>query len=925
MTTTRGPALLERDQEVAALTAAAADAAAGSARLVVVEGPAGIGKSRLLAALRAEAPALGLRVLAARGGELEREFPFGVVRQLWEPDLADPEVRARWLAGPAAPAAGAVDPLVVAAEGGDATFAVLHGLFWLTATAAAEGPLALVVDDLHWADVPSLRHLAYLVPRLEGLPVLLVAGLRSGEPGAHPGLVGEIARDPSALSLRPAPLSDAAVGILVEERLGAPGEDAFRDACHAATGGNPLLLEHLLRSLGDDRVTPDAASAERVREIGARAIARTVLMRLSRLPPDATAVARAVATLGDGADPPGIAAVAGLDGAQVAAALTALARAEILRPDPPVGFVHPLVRDAVHREVDPATREVLHAAAARHLAAAGAPAERIAAQMLLVSPAGDPDVVRTLREAAAGAGARGAPDTAAVLLRRALREPPADAERAGLLADLEVVETQVDLAAAVTHLREAWDVAGPGELRARLARPFTWALVFAGEPQEGADTALAAAASLPPGEDDLRQWLVAIAAASTNFGARVPAARALPADAEGEGPGARALRSWIAFDHAMRGDEIAAAAALGAAALDGGVLQAQPDGFLMGCGALIAIEMAELPSADAAWDDALTAAHREGSLFAVSSLLLWRGLGLIWRGDLHGARAHLEECIPMLRVWGLASDSHGTGFLAEALAEAGDTAGARAMLPATSGWPSHADGSVFLARAETAVLLAEGRHSDALDAAGRIEAALADRGTRDVMNPRWVPWRSLTARALMGLGRDAEAADLLEAELARARGCGAPGPVGRALRLLGRPDEAVAVLEGSTSRLELARALADQGTARRLARRPTEAREPLRRALELADACGAAGLADHVRAELGAAGARPRTTAIRGVGALTPSERRAAEMAATGMTNRAIAEALYVTPKTIELHLSSAYRKLDVRTRHELPGALAVT
>jgi predicted ATPase len=166
--------LLERDGELAALDALVADAADGRGRLVLIEGPAGIGKSGLLAGLRDRTPG-PLRVLAARASELEREFAFGIVRQLFEADVTTrPDVA---LAGAAAPAAA-----VFAAEPGDgegASFATLHGLYWLALNLAAEQPLLLAVDDLHWCDRPSLRFLAYLARRLDGAPVLLATTLRS--------------------------------------------------------------------------------------------------------------------------------------------------------------------------------------------------------------------------------------------------------------------------------------------------------------------------------------------------------------------------------------------------------------------------------------------------------------------------------------------------------------------------------------------------------------------------------------------------------------------------------------------------------------------------------------------------------------------------------------------------------------------------
>ena len=169
----------------------------------------------------------------------------------------------------------------------------------------------LSVDDLHWADRPSLRFLAYLARRLEGQPVLLAATLRTGEPDTDLALVGEIAQDTATGSVRPAPLSEAAVGEVVRARLGADADDAFCAACHVTTGGNPLLLRQLLTALEAEDVRPDAAHADVVRAIGSRAIASAVVLRLARLPDDAAAVARAVAVLGDGADLRRVAALAG--------------------------------------------------------------------------------------------------------------------------------------------------------------------------------------------------------------------------------------------------------------------------------------------------------------------------------------------------------------------------------------------------------------------------------------------------------------------------------------------------------------------------------------------------------------------------------------------------------------------------------------
>jgi DNA-binding CsgD family transcriptional regulator len=161
---------------------------------------------------------------------------------------------------------------------------------------------------------------------------------------------------------------------------------------------------------------------------------------------------------------------------------------------------------------------------------------------------------------------------------------------------------------------------------------------------------------------------------------------------------------------------------------------------------------------------------------------------------------------------------------------------------------------------------------------------------------------------------------------------GTPRAIGMALRAAGLVeggerglellDEAVVVLEPSPARLEYARALTDHGAALRRANRRAAARDPLRRALDVADACGAKPLAARARQELRAAGGRPRRPRMSGAESLTASERRIAQMAADGLSNPEIAQALFITKKTVESHLGSVYRKLDIRSRTEIAATL---
>src|SRR5205809_1392050 len=221
-------ALLERNEELARIESALADARTGRGRFVVVEGPAGIGKTALLAAARIAATEAGMRVLRSRATEMETNFAFGVVRQLFERPLVEASEleRADLLQGAAGVAAGLLGlPGAAPADappssGVDPSFAILHGLYWLCANLAAVGPLCLVVDDAHWADAASLRYLAFLLTRLEELDAALVVATRPPEGRTDAELLTAVPPDSSAEVIRPAPLTRAAVAQLLEARLG---------------------------------------------------------------------------------------------------------------------------------------------------------------------------------------------------------------------------------------------------------------------------------------------------------------------------------------------------------------------------------------------------------------------------------------------------------------------------------------------------------------------------------------------------------------------------------------------------------------------------------------------------------------------------------------------------------------------------------
>ncbi|HWC24047.1 MAG TPA: AAA family ATPase [Flexivirga sp.] len=926
--------LFERDSESALLDQLVHQSLDGNAVLVLLEGPPGIGKSSLLAVAREKADAAGFGVLAARGSEVERELPYGVVRQLFETQLRDPDRGERWLHGSAEVAKRVFAP-EDDHESAPGPFGILHGLFWLTVNAAADGPLCLVIDDLQWCDPASLRFLAYLERRLEGLNVLVATAARMDD-GDLPesGLLIDILDDDAAVSIPLATLSEEGTADMVRAAVADDAESEFCSACHRATGGNPLLLRKLVTALQEENVRPDSSHATEIGKFGPRAVSRTVLLRLSRLPSDAVAVARAIAVLGDGASLPVTAALAGLDEDRVAAATRTLAAADILRVEDPLGFVHALVRDAVYLDLSASERDLWHQRAAQKLAGLGAAPEVVASQLLLVSPRGDAWAAEALRRAGLRALRRGDPESAVSYLRRALDEGPAGSDQVGLLWELGSAEARIDSEASAERLREVHDRLDDSLQRALAADVLARSLLWTGPARDAVAVSQHAVTELQKTHADQRRALEAIELYAVFFGGiQVPNWQERLADVRAAGVpdrlGAQMLAAVAAWDWALGGGSAQECSDFALAVLADGSLLARDPGF----GAAVAgavLALADHNEALPVWDEAMSASRRLGSQPSVCSVNLWRGWTWLRRGELHEAETSLREANEQLQQ-GFGNNgpslAYGAAFLTQTLIERGDFAGARRAL-ARRGHPNpQSDGDGLVRRAGVALLLAEGRWLEAHTAVASRPGQL-----HEYANPAWMPWRSLEARALAGLGQLDEALALLDLELAAARGWGAPAAIGRALRLLGtlRPDagqtllrEAVTATEISPARLEHAKALVALGSAVRRSGRRSESRAPLGRGLEMASRCGATALAETARAELYAAGGRPRREALTGPTSLTPSEQRIANLAAQGHTTRDIAQTLYVTPRTVEGHLTNIYRKLGITARTALPDALA--
>lgn len=938
-------ALLEREHEVECIRGALRAVGQRAGETLIVEGAAGIGKSRLLEEARAWGADHGVRVLSARATELERGFPFGVIRQLLERPLleADAGDRGRWLAG----AAALAEDVITGAPGsgsfasrpsvGDPGYAWQHGLYWLASNLSADLPLALLVDDLQWCDAPSARALAFIERRLEGQPLGLIVATRPLDPALSPEAAA-LAGDPGAQLLRPLPLTHDAIADLVAGRLSQQPDELFVRACRDVTGGNPFLVGELLDEAAARRIEPTADAVKEIRTIVPRGVANAVLVRVARLAPPTAALARALSVLGDGAQIGDAARVAGLGGSDVETAMAALVSAGVVESGGSARFVHPILRTAIYEDLSPAERERLHRTAAGLLRDRGAPAGQVAAQAVQTEPVGDPEVVALLRNAASERLALGDAAGAAVLLSRALDEPPTEGERSAVLLELGQAHARAGATEAIGLLTEIVERGeDPGEVAAA-AIELSGMQFFAGRVGEGAAILRRAENRLPAGEPARAQLEVALLGICyTSVSARIEADASIAdlrvPDPSARGPLSAATLTTLAMDEVMNLGSAGAACELAERALADS-LPPEPH-HAWTCLTISVLAIGGRGDVARRHADMILAEAREcGAALTVATILAHRAYVDSFLGDLTAAEADAQAAIE------LATDVGGSQFVLALAVPVAVNAGLDRDVPTESlrrlidttgvhddaGFLAHA-----LVRHASGVLrAAAGNHQAAIE---ELQDCARDHPMFGGENPAFVPWRSAAALSLAELGRDEEARKLAADEVCRARSFGASHAIGVALRakaLVGPAQdraeglaEALGVLEHSPSRLEHARALLDLGATVRATGKRTAAKEPLLEALALAGRCGARTLVRRARAELAAIGVRPRTTDHDGVDSLTPSERRVVELAATGDTNRNIAQTLFVTEKTVETHLGRAFRKLDVSSRRQLPEVLA--
>ncbi|RKN41171.1 helix-turn-helix transcriptional regulator [Streptomyces hoynatensis] len=939
--------LAERAAQHARLGELLARAAAGSGRVALLSGPVGAGKTALLQAAGDLAAGRGFARLGAVCARAERDLPYGVLAQLCQGagEAALPADAARLAARLPELAAGAAPARTAAA---------LHALTRAVLDRAARRPLLLAVDDVQHADAPSLDWLLGLLRRLDSARALLLLAEAPASPAAHSPLHDELSRRPHCHRLDLPPLTPGGVAELAAARLDPAAAGRFAAAAHPAGGGSPLLTHALLNDhLAAGQGTAPGEAGEAAGESAGAAgpgdhFRRAVLHCLHRCEPLVPAAARALAVLGHAATPALVGGLCGAAPEEASTALGTMAAAGLLDRG---HFRHRAAAEAVLAELTPARRRQLHLAAARLLHEEGAPAERVAPHLVAAGSAGAAWAVPVLTAAADRALRAERIATAVDCLRLAAGACATAGQRARVTAQLARAERRLNPAAAARHLPPLAEALAAGHLAvgdglalvgdllwhgdaAGAARAWDLTAAMTGElAREEARTGRPHPRAAPPWQTRATElWL-----ACTHPGI---AGRGAPARRE-PGPAGHTAGPWpkavgALFDVLTGGQGEPAAGAASARAEE--VLEAArpSDGALWGpqaaATALLALTYADRLDAAAAWGDGLLAQDAaadtpvSGALFsAVRAEIALRA------GDLPTACALAQAAFDRLppAAWGTVAGLP-LGTLVTAATRMGSHRAAAHHLE------QPVPEAMFHSRYGLHYLHARGHH---YLATGRHYAALADFLACGELMAGWgldtpglVPWRTSAAEAWLAQGgnRD-EARRLINEQLARL-GPHASRTRGAALRLLaatgrppGRPallSEATAILAEAGDRYELARALADLSAAHRALRDHRRAWSVARRAWHVAHACHATELCERLLPSRTTIEAPGRPPAGDGLASLTDAERRVAALAAAGYTNREIAGKLFITPSTIEQHLTRVYRKLNVKYRKDLPPEL---
>jgi DNA-binding CsgD family transcriptional regulator len=919
----------------------------GTGQLLAFEGPQGIGKSELLGAIESWTSNRKVKLLKAAGSDLEMDFNYGVVRQLFEPCVAaatagerDEVMTGGWTL--AAPLFDYVDGKLISDDEPRMEQSFFLGLYSMCIKLSERDPVVVVVDDAHWADAPSLRFLHYLSRRLSHHRIFIAVAVEAGAMEKRSylgGLARALIASSIARFIRLNPLSEADVREVIVKVLNRNVENDFASACHYVTGGNPLFLRKLLLEISSRRpeyVDSVVMEPDTVSQIVPKNLAGAVLRQLNDA---AIAVAEAAAVLGTAADLLPVAEVAELDSAEAAKAAGSLMDTLILYPEFPLRFAHPIIRTCIYHNLPPSFRYRIHARAAHALETAGHPAEDVAEHLVCAAPSGDPWVVRVLSQAGRSVLRQGNPKTAVTYLRRALHEPPSNDSVAAIMAELGAAEFRAWRPEAVDRLLKALEIARNPHTRARIAIDLAFALASRAQYEDALRLIHQTKKEADSDDSELAEMLDT---ALLSILWHAPQSHRLVAskgiydekpgcDGENSSPILRMLHRAEGFNGATRAETIIEFAQT---MLTDFPQPAKHDVLPAACiSALMLIFCGRLSDADRLLTELFHESSQRGHVLAANAARALRAWARCRRGSLREAEADARNVLssvttPLLDVGVV---SFAAAALVDCLVARGELTGATQELERL-GYDTELPSQAIFAP----LLSSRGRL--------RISQGEMESGLLDLMRCRSVardwaaPGFSIGAAAdvtitLARLGRMEEAGAMAEETLSLARDFGSPQALAAALlasgvvaddrNRIGMLSEAADILADTPARPQHAATLIQLGGALRRTGSRAHARQHLRSAFDIAVSCGASALADQARIELAAAGVRMGAARRHEACRLTARERQVAKLAAEGKANGEIARILFVTVKTVEWHLGQAYRKLGIASRYELRQALA--
>lgn len=925
-----------RDAEERLLRGLLSDLRLGRPALVEVHGPPGIGRSALLRHVATLAAGAGIRVAAAQAAPAEAGLPYGIAAQLRAQLL--PAIAPDGHALPGTPTDPA-DAWTWPADPSAVFPAAAHGR-----------PLLLVVDDTQWADLQSLRWLQTLARRLAGTPLMLLTSRNSAAPPApydriEPCPLAD-GRSVARHSLALAPLSAEAVEEVLAGTWHTPVDAAFRDDAARHLEGNPALLRSVVGRFVRHGWTPVAGHLGHLAESAAEAVRERTVRTLALLPAELLHVLRAIAVGGPDCTRGMIESLAAPRTVGTARALALLSGTGLLAPGPRPAFRSGAAARAVLADLGTEHREELHARAAEWAHRAALPDRAVARMLLGARRIGGAWAVEALRREAAEYRATGRSALAARLVERALREPVPPALRVRLLTDLSTAVLPTAPEAASRHLYRALQAPadGPGSapadagtVRARLRAAEL--LVARGDIVTPRTRLARAVGEARPGTAEhsgLRAlyWITEYGRPDPEDGCEPPLPGSWPPH-----PEQAAEAAVSAWRTAQRGLDIARARRLARAALAPQAREHVPL-TVQAAAAHALILCGDTAEARRALEEVLVrAGYRDAPAVAGLALLVTCIAELRGGRDAAASEA-LDRCEKIMpgRCWHPLMAPGPLALRALLHLRLGDRDEAERVLAAEL--PPEAEGGLpwaYLLYARGRVRLAGGlreqARADLLECGRQLLA-------RQAANPALLPWRSAAARA--GDPADPLTVGLLAEERRRALLWGSPAAMAAALGEAPGPGDAAGNAPqgpGRAASWQYRQALVALGTApfsghltvdsllggdRAAAQRPPAA-EPVRPS---PPARPTASPSPYPATGDGAAPGRSTAQAggtAAGAGALTGAELRVAALAVHGLSNRAVAEELAVTPRTVELHLTKVYRKLGIRGRPQLAEALERT